>query len=92
MDQTIRGRVPFVGVATGPDFLYYKIQFMPESSYGSGNWGELYQGKSSMAEPGQLMEWVTTKLQPGVYWLRLIVADRSGNYPKPCEIRVKVTR
>ncbi len=90
MDETISGKVPFIGVATGPDFLYYKMQYMPESSYGTGNWGELYQGKTPVEQPGKLIEWTTSTVRPGVYWLRLIVADRSGNYPDPCEVRVKV--
>lgn len=81
-----------MGVANVDDFLYYKVQFMPESSWGTEQWGILYQGKTPLAQVGKLMDWYTNTVAPGAYWLRLIVADRTGNYPEPCLLRVVVER
>ncbi len=90
MDDTVNGTMPVTGVADVPNFLYYKIQYMPDAFYGTGIWGELYQSNRPMPMPGKLMEWVTGTVEPGVYWLRLIVADSSGNYPEPCQVRVHI--
>lgn len=92
MNDRISGIVPFRGAAGGPDFRYYKVQFMPESSRGTGNWGELFKNETPVPQTGKLMDWYTYSVAPGVYWIRLIVADHTGNYPEPREIRVQVER
>lgn len=88
MDAVIGGYVDIRGTANIPNFHFYKIQFRPENETG---WGQLYQGDAPVVN-GVLMTWVTSTVPPGVYWLRLIVEDPTGNYPEPCEIRVTVTR
>ena len=90
-DASISGIVPIVGTANIPDFSFYKVQFLPESKYADGTWGELYQSDTPVVN-GTLMEWHTGTVPPGAYWLRLLVTKRDGNYPPPCELRVVVTR
>ncbi len=98
MDETISGQVKFIGVADVPNFVYYKMQYETDlqhifdSANGTSSWGELYTSKTRVVDPGPLMEWFTWTVDPGVYWLRLIVADSTGNYPDPCEVRVNVVR
>ncbi len=98
MDQTISGQVPFIGVADVPNFVYYKMQYETDLQHtfdaanGTSSWGQLYQNNTPVVQPGPLMEWVTWSVEPGLYWLRLIVADSTGNYPDPCEVRVNVVR
>ncbi len=41
---------------------------------------------------GKLMEWQTRTVEPGVYWLRLLVTRSNGQYGLPCTIRVVVVR
>jgi tetratricopeptide (TPR) repeat protein len=87
-DAVVRGNLEVRGTANIPNLHFYKVQFRPESS---GNWGELYKGSKPVVN-GVLMVWVTRTVAPGVYWLRLIVEDPTGNYPEPCEVRVVVAR
>jgi len=86
----INGVVPIQGTANIADFLFYKVQFLPDKLYPDGAWGELYQSDTPVVD-GTLMTWHTYTVGPGVYWLRLLVHQRNGNYPPPCELRLVVT-
>jgi len=95
MNATIHGTVIISGTANTQDFLFYKIQYMPDASHEQSEqgvgflWGELYQSKERVVN-GKLMEWQTRTVAPGVYWLRLLVTRHDGNYDQPCELRVVV--
>ena len=87
MNATLYGIVQFRGTATRPNFDYYKFEFKPE---GAKDWNFLVRFDRPVVD-GVLMEWHTTTVPPGVYWLRLIVVDKSGNYwPEFAELRVIV--
>jgi outer membrane protein assembly factor BamD (BamD/ComL family) len=88
MDATLSGDYRVRGTANIPNLHFYKVQFRPQSG---GDWGQLYQSNKPV-DNGVLMTWVTRSVPPGIYWLRLVVEDPTGNYPEPCEIRVTVTR
>jgi hypothetical protein len=89
MDATLRGIIQFRGTATRPNFQYYKFEFRPENDKA---WNFL--GRSDWpVTNGLLMEWNTTQIPAGVYWLRLTVVDKSGNYwPEFAELRLFVIR
>ncbi|MCL4488603.1 MAG: hypothetical protein M1570_10805 [Chloroflexi bacterium] len=87
-NSTIRGTVQIRGSASRPDLNYYKVQFRQE---GMQDWAELHQDRSPVVD-GILAEWNTSSFEPLAYWLRLVVADPTGNYYEPCEIRVLVAR
>lgn len=89
-DETILGVTTVRGRATCSDFLYYKVEYLPE---GGTTWGVLrirYQPVEG--SDGVLMEWHTTTVSPGVYLLRLTVVDKTGNYLPQAIIRVVVIR
>ncbi len=89
MDAAVRGAVQFRGTAIRPNFQYYKFEFRPE---GAKTWSFLRRFDQP-ATNGLLMEWDTTKVPAGAYWLRLIVVDKSGNYwPELAELRLFVIR
>ncbi len=91
MNATIRGTVPFTGTANTADLLFYKLQYMPDASWGSERWGELYRSSDRVVN-GKLMEWQTRTVEPGVYWVRLLATRSNGQYGLPCTIRVTVVR
>lgn len=87
MDAEVSGIIKVLGTADIPNFNFYKVQYLAEDRTVLG---QLNQSNQRVIE-GELMEWRTDTVPPGVYWLRLIVEDPTGNYPEPCEIRVIVT-
>lgn len=89
MNAEIRGITPITGTANIQDLAFYKVQYMPDASWGSEKWGQLYQSAKPVVN-GKLMDWYTQTVAPGVYWLRLLVTHTNGQYGDPCEIRVVV--
>jgi len=85
----ISGVTNFLGTANVPDQAYYKFEYKPASS---PTWQYLTQVEGKTVIEDKLMDFFTTTIAPGVYDFRLIVVDRSGNYPSPCEIRLTVRR
>ena len=89
MNAVIRGNQIFTGTANTQDLSFYKVQYMPDASWGSENWGELYKN-ANRVQDGKLFEWQTRTVAPGGYWLRLLVTFRDGNYGQPCMIHVTI--
>jgi hypothetical protein len=86
---TIRGIVPFMGTAYLDTLIYYKFEYKPADS---PTWQFLTKVDYKWITDDKLMDFYTSTVAPGVYDFRLIVVDKSGNFPPPCEIRVTVTR
>jgi hypothetical protein len=88
MDSLVGGTVSFLGTASIPDFSYYKFEYRPDEA---ATWAFVMRALKSQVND-VLMEWDTSALSPGVYWLRLVVVDSTGNYVEPCQVRVTVMR
>jgi hypothetical protein len=88
MDAILNSPVQIIGTANISDFQYYKIEV------GSGenptSWSIFSDIHRSRIAGGLLDIWDPSGYPPGVYKLRLIVVDNTGNYPLPCEVRVIV--
>jgi len=89
MNAVLRGAVEIVGTANIRDFQYYKLEFGPGDSPTS--WSFILSGDKKVVN-GPLGVWDTSALAPGVYTLRLVVVDITGNYPEPCTVRVIIER
>jgi LysM repeat protein len=78
------------GTATVDNFWYYKLEFA------FGEWPtEWFLIEDLHFEPvigGYLGDWKTGALPEGVYQLRLVVVDGTGNYPTPCQLQVIIER
>lgn len=88
MNEIVSGVVHFKGSADIPNFEYYKFEFRPS---GALQWQYLTR-KDKPVSDGDLIEWWTNTIEPGVYDVRLIVVDKTGNYPEPCTVTVNVVR
>ena len=75
------------GTAAIPNLWYWKAELSPDGSH----WSGLYSSGVPVAH-GLLVEFRTDTVQPGSYLMRLTAVDRTGNYPKPCVVRVEVER
>jgi hypothetical protein len=85
---TVSGVTAIFGAASVDNFDYYKIEFRVP---GLEEWSFI-ESFSTPAGEGLLATWNTNTVPPGNYDFRLVVVDKTGNFPKPCQIRLRVER
>ncbi|MEW5720471.1 MAG: hypothetical protein AB1817_17740 [Chloroflexota bacterium] len=86
MDSQVADIVEVRGVATHPILLYWKVEYRTD---GSTNYAMLGNGDAPVTN--DILARLSTKTLPnGVYWLRLTVVQKDGNYAVPCEIRITI--
>jgi len=88
INQIVRGNVSINGTAAGDNFQYYKIEV------GVGRdpnaWTVVGELHYSPVDRGQLETFNSGAYGAGTYTLRLVVVDKTGNYPEPCRVTVIV--
>jgi hypothetical protein len=84
----VSGQMMVIGRANIEDFDYYKIEFRVP---GHDQWSFI-ESYSTPTEEGLIASWNTATVPPGFYDFRLVVVDKTGNFPEPCQISVKVER
>lgn len=86
--ERVWGMVEVRGTASLPEFAFYKFEIQWPNS---DEWVTVQSFDQPVAG-GILGYWDTTPLaqQPGIYEFRLVVVDKTGNYPEPCAIAVVV--
>jgi len=83
---TVAGVIQIVGSADMPDFWYYKFEFRGN---GFGDW-TFIQRFDTAINGGILGAWDTRSVPSGDYEFRLVVVDKTGNYPEPCTVLLSV--
>lgn len=87
--QVVTGSVQFVGTANVENLDYYKLELGVGES--PDQWAFLFSRQEPVVN-GTLGSWNSGTVPPGVYTIRLVVVDRTGNYPPPCQVTLKVER
>ena len=85
----MEGVVEIWGTVDIADFWYYKVEFAAGADPAEGDWHWIGEGRNPVR--GEvLLTWNTAALSPGVYSLRLVVVDKTGNYPPMniCQLQV----
>ena len=84
INQIVKGNVAVHGTANGDGFQYYKIEV------GLGRepntWAVVGELHYTSIDRGQLETFHSGAYSPGTYTLRLVVVDKTGNYPEPCRV------
>ncbi len=83
---TVSGVMQIVGSANIPDFWYYKFEFRGNSF---GEW-TFVQRFDTPISGGILGAWDTRSVPSGAYEFRLVVVEKTGNYPEPCTLLLSV--
>jgi len=83
---TVSGVIQIIGSASIPDFWYYKFEFQGN---GFGDWTFIQRFDTSI-NGGILGAWDTRSVPSGDYQFRLVVVDKTGNYPEPCTVLLSV--
>jgi len=87
MNAVLTGVVDIRGSAQIDFFDYYKFEFRHE---GAAEWSFVERFDHTVVD-GVLGVWDTSPPLPaGSYIFRLVVVDKSGNYPEPCEVEVTI--
>jgi hypothetical protein len=84
--SVLKGVVEIRGSAHIDNFDYYKFEYRSKEA---PDWA-FVQSFNEMVVDGVLGVWDTSSLPPGAYKFRLVVVDKTGNYPKPCEVDVTI--
>jgi hypothetical protein len=88
VNAVLKGPVEVSGSANIDNFDYYKFEFRGQ---GASEWSFLQSFEESVTD-GFLGIWDTSALPAGAYTFRLVVVDKTGNYPEPCEVDVIIER
>lgn len=82
----VSGVIQVVGSANIDNFWYYKFEFRGN---GFGDWTFIQRFENAI-NGGILAAWDTRSVPSGNYELRLVVVDKTGNYPEPCVVQLSV--
>jgi len=89
VNSTLSGEVAVMGSADIKDFNYYKLEIGPGPSPLDSEWSWL-MSRNAPLKSGVLGRIDLSPFSPGQYTLRLVVVDKSGNYPEPCSVPIWV--
>ena len=84
----VSGFVSMVGTAQHDQFNFYKLEYAPGNDASQGF--AYFDGGQSQVVGGLLGSFNSAGYDNGVYTLRLVVVDTSGNYPLPCRVTITV--
>jgi hypothetical protein len=92
VNAVLKGVVEITGSANfdkdkDRDFQFYKFELKGEAT--SWEWRTVATHEAPVAD-GFLGTWDTSALPAGAYTFRLVVVDKTGNYPEPCEVNVTI--
>ncbi len=86
--EQVSGILNVIGTANHDEFQFYKLEYAPGASP-AGGWVYIAGGDSPIVN-NVLASFDTRALGNGDWTLRLIVVDRTGNYPVPCQVTISV--
>lgn len=81
--------VVITGTAAIANLWYYKFEYR---GAGEAEWHFIGDVKETSVISGTLFTWDTSVLLPGTYRLQLVVVDKTGNYPPPCDVDIEIVR
>lgn len=86
-ESTVNGLIEIRGTATRPDMDYWKVEYRPEART---NYDILNRSDKAVTD-GSLALWSTRTTPNGVYFVRLVIVQKDGNFATPCEFRLTVS-
>jgi len=88
----VRGNFPVRGTANIAAFQYYKVEVGPGPNPKDQEWTVVGQLHDRPVVNGVLENFNSSAYAPGIYSLRLVVVDQTGNYPEPCRVTIRIER
>ena len=87
MDRAVSGLIEIRGTATRSNMQYWKVEYRPETST---NYIALNNSEQAVTD-GVLARWSTKTVPNGVYFVRLVLVQKDGNFGTPCEIKITIS-
>ena len=84
--SAVVGLVQIQGDAAIENFDYYKFEFQDPAS---NEWVFVSRFDNPVTG-GILGTWNSDSVPPGTYQFRLVVVDKTGNFPAPCQVKLQV--
>jgi len=91
-NQTVQGNMAVRGTANIDGFQYYKVEVGPGANPKDQEWTVVGQLHQTPVSAGVLETFNSNGYPPGIYTLRLVVVDQTGNFPEPCRVTISVQR
>jgi len=85
--EELSGSVELVGTVNVSSMGFYKYEYRYQADE---IWTPINAGNRPLIEETFPGRWNTEQLQPGNYFLRLVVSDNENNLLEPCQIEVQV--
>ncbi len=89
-NASLSGTVQIIGTANIPNFWYYKIEI--GVGHNPTNWSVIGELHYAPVSGGLLATVNAAAFAPGQYTLRLVVVDKTGNFPEPCPVHITFTQ
>jgi hypothetical protein len=90
INEVVSGNVAVRGTANHLNFDYYKVEVGPGAN--PQEWTVVGQLHRAPVSGGLLETFNSAAYPPGVYTLRLVIVDNTGNFPEPCQVTISVQR
>jgi hypothetical protein len=87
MNAQVSGMVPVNGSATHENFQFYKLEYGAGANPGVWSY---FDGGDQPVQGGRLGTLNAGALAPGMYSIRVVVVDASGNFPPPCQTTIVI--
>ncbi len=87
MDGTVAGLIEIRGTAARSDMQYWKVEYRSDT----GTTYTALNSSDKAVTDGILARWSTKTVPNGIYFVRLVIVQKDGNFGTPCEIRVTIS-
>jgi len=92
VNQAVQGNFPVRGTANIAGFQYYKVEIGPGRTPRDQEWTVVGQLRHAPVTGGVLETLNSGAYPPGIYTVRLVVVDQTGNFPDPCQVTISIQR
>lgn len=86
----LSGTVHIVGTANIKNFQFYKIEYAMGRNPEDRMFNSIGDTVDTPVKESTLAVWYVGNMPGGDYTLRLTAVDEAGQYPRPCDVRVRI--
>jgi LysM repeat protein len=89
-NETVPDVVHVIGTADIPDFQFYKVEYAQGRTPLDSSFNSIGQTVPTNVVDSILATWYVGNMPAGDYTLRLTAVDNEGQFPRPCDVHIKI--